>query len=104
MGLSSGSSDESFVLFQKDSRDPLQFFGFEGFSTGGKLNGFRTIAYTRNEYDEQSIENEKLALTIPEAEKKLVEEQDNFSSVVNLVKIDEIKRLEENEAREKALK
>lgn len=58
LGLSSGDAEESFVLFQKDSRDPLQFFGFEGFSTDGKLNGFRTIAFTRSEYDEQSVKNE----------------------------------------------
>ena len=51
LGVPSNAGDEQYVLFAKNINDPLQFFGFDGFSTGGNLNGFRTIAYNRVEYD-----------------------------------------------------
>ena len=75
LGVPSNAGDEQFVLFLKNKNDPLQFFGFEGFSTLGNLQGFRTIAYSRKEYDVQIVQNAELETTVSEMESTLVIER-----------------------------
>ena len=68
LSLGAPGPTSDYVIFAKASNDPLQFFGFEGFSTGGALTGFRTLAYDRAEYDAQAAQNIILAANIPIAE------------------------------------